>query len=70
MEIDPSEISLERIGIVTTDNGCVESVTLKLAVPPDSVVTRPDGGITRILGRVGLPKITYACPGETRAVSK
>ena len=42
----PSVRSLEESPIVTFAVGWVSSTTVKVAVPPDSVVVRPDVGAT------------------------
>jgi hypothetical protein len=44
----PSVASLELSPIVTSAVGCVLSTTVKLAVPPASLVTRPEVGLTVI----------------------
>ena len=42
----PSVVSLEEMGIVTFAVGAWSSTTEKVAVPPASVVTRPEVGVT------------------------
>ena len=51
-ETVPSVVSLELSAIVTSAVGCVLSTTVKVAVPPASVVVSPVVGVTVIPGRV------------------
>ena len=44
----PSVVSLELRPIVTSAVGCEFSTTVKVAVPPASVVVRPEVGVTVI----------------------
>ena len=48
----PSVGSLELSAIVTSAVGCVVSTTVKVAVPPASVVVRPVVGVTVMPGAV------------------
>ena len=48
----PSVVSLELSAIVTSAVGCVLSTTVKVAVPPASVVVRPAVGVTVMPGGV------------------
>ena len=45
---DPSVGSLDDSRIITLAVGCVLSFTVKVAVPPASVVTKPEVGLTVI----------------------
>ena len=47
-ETVPSVVSLELSAIVTSAVGCVLSTTVKVAVPPASVVVSPAVGVTVI----------------------
>jgi hypothetical protein len=44
----PSVASLEAIGITTSAVGWLSSTTLKLALPPASLVPRPATGVTEM----------------------
>ena len=48
----PSVVSLELSAIVTSAVGCAVSTTVKVAVPPASVVVRPEVGVTVMPGGV------------------
>ena len=55
----PSVVSLELRPIVTSAVGCVFSTTVKVAVPPASVVVRPDVGVT-VMPAVSLSVLVTA----------
>ena len=48
----PSVVSFELSPIVTSAVGCASSTTVKVAVPPASVVVSPLVGVTVMPGRV------------------
>src|SRR5215467_2090213 len=62
----PSATLLELTGITTSAAGWLSSTTVKLALPPASVVTRPETGVTvmpgtssvvtRGVGETGTPR--------------
>src|SRR6185503_4381677 len=63
----PSAVLLEATGITTSAVGSLLSTTLKLAVPPASVVARPETGMTSMPAASSSALLTATSAGSIAA---